>query len=328
MVIRLSPECTDLIERQSGVLARWQASGRASDLSGIDALLRRERWQALYRGVYAAHNGPLSRESVLWAAVRRCGPTAALSHFTAAELDRLADRPSDAIHVTIPLLARTRFSESEFCRGLPRVAVYRSSRIDSGARHPARMPPRIRIEETVLDLVELAQDFDAAFSWLSAACNRRLVMPDQIRSAAALRRKMRWRAEVLVALREIGTGVCSSLERKYLLNVERPHRLPQPERQARMELGARSAYLDNLYSEFAVAVELDGRAAHPAEARWQDVHRDNFFARSGLVTLRYNWADVTERPCQVAAEVALTLRMRGWTGTLRSCGPRCQATGP
>jgi len=57
--------------------------------------------------------------------------------------------------------------------------------------------------------------------------------------------------------------------------------------------------------------------AHPVEARWYDIHRYNYFASTGIVALRYSWADVTSRPCQAAAEIAALLRMRGWTGTLR-----------
>lgn len=135
---------------------------------------------------------------------------------------------------------------------------------------------------------------------------------------------MRWRADILAALVEISDGVFSNLERQYLRNVERPHGLPKPQRRAQMKRDARSAYLDNLYAEFGVAIELDGRAAHPVEARWQDIHRDNYFAGTGIVTLRYNWADVTRRPCEVAAEIALLLRLRGWNGTLRSCRASCQ----
>jgi hypothetical protein len=37
------------------------------------------------------------------------------------------------------------------------------------------------------------------------------------------------------------------------------------------------------------------------------------------------WADITVRLCQVAMEIGLLLRQRGWTGTLRACGPTCQA---
>jgi len=89
-----------------------------------------------------------------------------------------------------------------------------------------------------------------------------------------------------------------------------------------MRRGTKSAYLDNLYDPFGLAVELDGLASHRAETRWQDIHRDNYMASAGIITLRYNWADVTKRPCQVAAEIASALRLRGWTGTLGSC-PAC-----
>jgi very-short-patch-repair endonuclease len=91
-------------------------------------------------------------------------------------------------------------------------------------------------------------------------------------------------------------------------------------------VGGRTRYLDNRYQEFAVAVELDGQAAHPAEARWRDVRRDNASAGMGIITLRYGWAEVTEEPCRVAAEVAQVLRLRGWTGHLRGCGPCCRAS--
>src|SRR5262249_24976040 len=99
----------ELIEHQHGVIARWQLRGRAPDLSAADSMLRSGRWQWLYRGVYGAYTGKPSRTSILWAAVRRCGPEAVLSHFTAAELDRIIDEPSEAIHVSISETARIRF---------------------------------------------------------------------------------------------------------------------------------------------------------------------------------------------------------------------------
>jgi very-short-patch-repair endonuclease len=323
MVARLSQWSDQLIEHQRGVLARWQLADRPDDVSAIDSLLRSRRWQMLYRGVYAAYTGPPAREATLWAAVLRCGPSAALSHFTAAELDGLSDRQGEAIHVTIPGHLRVSPSELEFSGGRRRIVVHRSARCDE-AKHPARTPPRIRTEETVLDLVDLADTFDVAFGWLSTACGRRLVTVSQLSHAAAGRAKLRWRSDVEVALGEISEGVMSNLERGFLRLVERPHRLPKPRRQAKLRQGQRSAYLDNLYEEFGVAVELDGLGAHPAESRWRDIHRDNYFAGSGIVTLRYSWADVIGRPCDVAREIAQVLRQRGWTGTVRSCGPGCE----
>ncbi|HEX6932516.1 MAG TPA: hypothetical protein VF162_10265 [Streptosporangiaceae bacterium] len=324
MATRLSRASAELLEYQRGVLARWQAAGRKDDLSAIGSLVRADRWQTMYRGVYAAYTGPPARETTFWAAALRCGPAAALSHFTAAEIDGLADRPSQAMHVTIPGQLRVRLSETEFGPERHRIIVHRSARC-AVARHPARTPPRIRTEETVLDLIDLAPTFADAFGWMTVACGRRLVTVDQLRAAAALRAKLRWRADVEVALSEIGDGVMSNLERGYLRNVERPHRLPAPKRQAMRGRGGRRAYLDNLYEDFGLAVELDGLGAHPPEERWRDIYCDNDFAGAGITTLRYSWADVTGRPCLVARQIAQMLAQRGWTGTLRRCGPACAA---
>ena len=326
MVTRVSAQCSALIKYQRGVLARWQVESPA-DVAAIDSLLRAERWRALYRGVYSAYTGPPEREGVLWAGVRRCGPEAALSHVTAAELDGFAERRMDATHVTIPADQRVSIAPNEVAGDLPRIVVHRSARLPV-AVHPARTPPRTRAEETVLDLVESARSADAVFSWLSTACSKGVVTPEQILAAAGRRKKMRWRADVLIGLGEIADGILSILERQYLRNVERPHGLPKPKRQVRKRRNETSAYLDNLFESYGVAVEVDGRAAHPVEARWSDIHRDNYFASTGIITLRYSWADVTTRPCQVAAEIAALLRQRGWTGTLRNCGPSCQVLSP
>jgi len=121
-------------------------------------------------------------------------------------------------------------------------------------------------------------------------------------------------------------GVNSLLEYRYVRDVEQPHGLPTAKRQAKFIRGVRlprSQYLDNLYEPSGLVVELDGSAAHFVEDRWRDIRRDNFFARLGIVTLRFSWADVTRRPCAVAVGVRDVLRHRGWGGVPRRCGPTC-----
>jgi hypothetical protein len=70
-------------------------------------------------------------------------------------------------------------------------------------------------------------------------------------------------------------------------------------------------------------VETDGAVAHPPAAHWRDRHRDNAAATDGIITLRYSWADVTQRPCRTAAQVAAVLQHRGWPGTPHPCSPSC-----
>jgi hypothetical protein len=139
-----------------------------------------------------------------------------------------------------------------------------------------------------------------------------------------LRHRMRWRAEVTCALTEATSGVHSLLEHRYLNGVERAHGLPTGKRQWLTRRGSRSQYSDVAYEEYSTLVELDGRAAHPEARRWMDIRRDNAHAADGRVTLRYGYAEVSEDNCEVAEEVARTLRQGGWTGTLRRCGPGCR----
>jgi very-short-patch-repair endonuclease len=117
----------------------------------------------------------------------------------------------------------------------------------------------------------------------------------------------------------------SNLERRYAVNVERAHGMPSAVRQAKVVADGRTRYLDNFYEEAQLAVELDGRAAHPAEQRRADNERDNALATLGIVTVRYSWTDVTTRPCLLAAQLAQLLQLRGTAVQLRRCGPSCTA---
>ena len=100
----------------------------------------------------------------------------------------------------------------------------------------------------------------------------------------------------------------SLLEYRYVRDVERPHGLPRADRQAKVTRRNGRGYLDNLYEEYQVCVELDGRAAHPDDRRWHDIHRDNAAAEEGRITLRYNWADITRRACPTAWQVGTVLQ--------------------
>ena len=86
----------------------------------------------------------------------------------------------------------------------------------------------------------------------------------------------------------------------------------EPNGRSECGVAGRTEFRDALYRKYLVAVETDGRIAHPAETRWADVRRDNAAAADGIITLRYGWSDVTERPCFVAAEVGAVHKRRGW----------------
>jgi hypothetical protein len=306
----------ELLAAQGNAIARNQSASCGIDLHAMHGRLRNGRWQRLQWGVYAAFSGQPSRETVLWAALLRAGPDAALSHQTAAERHSLIDEPSALISITVPA------SRHPAQVKIPGVVIHRSDAI-LRTRHSAMLPPCTRVEDTVLDLIQVAATFDDAYAWICRAIGRRRTTAGRIRLAMDARKKMRWRREITVALGDAEGGALSVLEYRYVHRVERPHGLPSARRQAMISQRTGNRYLDNLYEKYGVCVELDGTAAHPADEQWRDKRRDNANTVSGIVTLRFGLLDVGDRRCQTAAAVATLLHTRGWTGSPRPCGCGC-----
>jgi Transcriptional regulator, AbiEi antitoxin len=321
---------TALLSDQQGTIARSQAASSGIDAMTIRNRLRYGRWQRLQRGVYAAFSGQPGRESELWAALLRAGPGATLSHQTAAEQHRLIkeprpDEPSLLIHITVPGGRRP----AQLSR-IPGVVIHRSMAIDR-TRHPVMSPPCTRVEDTVLDLIEAADTFAAAYDWICRAIGRRRTTAERIRAAMDQRKKMRWRKSLELALADAGDGALSLLEYRYVRYVERPHGLPAAKRQERVRQRTGNRYLDNLYEDYRVCVELDGTAAHPADEQWQDKRRDNWnLVHGNILTLRFGFLDLTEPfRCTTAQDVATRLTLSGWPGRPHPCPrPACPLGSP
>jgi hypothetical protein len=305
----------DLLARQRRVLARQQALDLGLTSGAIVARLATGQWQRLHRGVYATFNGEPGQPALLWAAVLRTGKSAVLSYATAAELNGFAGPPAPVIHVTVPSGRPVTSGDG--------IVLHYSSRVTE-ACHPALLPPRTRVEETVLDLVNAARDLDEAFGWIFRACGSRRTTVPKLQAAMQLRSRLRWRTGLAEALNLAADGVHSLLEFRYVNWAERPHGLPAGRRQRLVIRAGRRQYQDVKYDSYRTVVELDGQAAHPVAGRWIDISRDNANLAAGLVTLRCGWADVTERPCRTAAEVGAVLHQNGWAGQLRRCGPTCE----
>jgi len=236
-----------------------------------------------------------------------------LSHQTAAEAWKLIDVPSSLVHVTVPSNRRV--------RRRPGIAIHISGR-SSAAVHPARNPPRTRLEETVIDLWAAARSIDDAVGWVTCALGRRLTTPGKLREAAQARSRVPRRRQLTELLSPDAAGIHSVLEYRYVRHVERPHGLAGAKTQVRVRRDGRNEYRDQLYAKYRTAIELDGRLAHPDEARWNDIRRDNAAAAVGIMTLRYGWVQVTPTPCLVAAEIAKVLVTKGYTGA-RPCSAGC-----
>jgi Transcriptional regulator, AbiEi antitoxin len=304
-----------LLSVQAGILDRDQALAAGISQRQISYRLRSGAWQRVYPGVYATFTGHLSRDARLWAAVRLAGDGAMVSHETAAEVHGMIDKPAPDIHVTVPLSrrpARTR-------RPVRGIVIHRSGQSREHLPGPFKLP-LTRVDDTVLDLVSDAQTFDHAYTWISRAVFRNLVTVSALRAALARRSRIRWRAWLDDAFAEAQEGVMSQLELHYVRNVERAHGLPASQHQARRKLNGKTHFKDNWYPEFRLAIEIDGPAYHENEQVQQDRERDNAnLAADDVKTFRFGPVAVTERACETAAMVAVTLQRHGWHGVPRPC---------
>lgn len=299
-----------LAHLQASVVTTEQAIGHGLSEAVLVRLARDGGWTRLTRGVYLVTEQPPDWLALAWAGVLLGGDHARLGPLSSAHLWKLGSAP-DPVDVLVPTgSARKVRGHWVFARERPRA---RSARTVGD-------PPRLTAVDVVLDLSN-ERDEAAVVDLVLQATGRRLVTPARLAEALAQRRLHGRRGLLTELVSDAGEGAESSLERRYLRDVERAHDLPGGHRQRHR--GGLSYRTDVGYDAYAVLVELDGRLGHEGAGRFRDYRRDNAFALRAFVTLRYGWWDVVDRPCQVAVQVAAVLQSRGWDGLLGRCA-QCQ----
>jgi hypothetical protein len=307
-----------LTDDQAGVVTRRQALDAGMSPGAIAARLKFGRWRRVHVGVYATFTGPMARDAHLWAAVLAAGPGALLSHETAAEINRLTDRQTPFIHVTIPADRRITHPKG--------VIIHMSSTLTFGWRFARGVPPYTFAEETVVDLVHAATDLNDVIAYVTGGFAKKRVSEGRLREAATARKKLRWRRDLDEIILAGAGGAHSVIEYRYDHDVEQAHGLPAAAKQVKYTKpdGSRG-YRDRYYEQYRLIVELDGKQYHPPEHRGHDQDRDNDATATVGSTLRYGWVDVTSKRCGSARQVHAALAERGYDGPFRPCSPTCAA---
>jgi hypothetical protein len=306
----------ELLSVQSGVIARRQALGCGLKSHDVRRLLRRREWATVHPGVYVVHTGPPTWLQRAWAAVL-ITDQAALCHRSAMRAaagpgtrDAADDGP---IHIAVD---RSRTVEPP-----PGVVRHYVTGLQGRVQWNAS-PPRVRIEEAVLDLAAAASDDFAAIAALADAVQSRLTTAPRILEALQSRSRISRRDFLARVLADVAAGSCSVLEQGYLERVERAHGLPAGSRQVRASARG-PIYRDVEYPLFGTVVELDSRLFHDSpRARDRDLDRDLDAAVDGKVTVRLGWGQVFGRQCETAPRIGRILQSRGWRGRPTPC-PHC-----
>jgi len=265
-------------------------------------------WRRIDRGIYWTGVAEPPWIAFAWSSSLIGGDEALIATHAAAHLHGFADEPRLPIEVMIPQHQRLQpRSYASYTRVDPSL---RTRRIRRGL-------PCVGVEDTVLDLSNVSTK-RATVGWVTAVAQRRLTTPSRIAAALARRERVANRALLEKLINDVDAGVHSVIELDYVDRVERAHGLSTARRQ--VHAGSTREWVDNLYEDYGLIVEIDGRRRH-ADA-FRDRVRDNNNLRAGHPTLRYGPEAVFVEPCGVAREVAGQLRCRGWMGPFRSC-PLC-----
>jgi very-short-patch-repair endonuclease len=273
-----------LATRQDGVVERRQLVALGMTAAAIDHRVRAGRLIVLYRGVYTVGHKALTERGRLRAALIAAGPTAVLSHRTAAALWKLIPSMPPFVDVTVT------------CKG---------PRSRSGLRvHETRRPPDIRalhslpVTAPLRTLVDVAptQPQDALERLCAEALVLKLVSHEELDAARILDPDL-----VAPTRSKFERTFRTALRRAGLPTPVTGHRIPP-------------YTADFAWLEERVVVETDGWDFHENRFAFEgDRARDAFLAAHGWIVVRVTWRRLHKTPMLVMVQLAQTLALRAST---------------
>jgi hypothetical protein len=302
-------EIDRIVRKQQGVVTRAQALEAGMTPSAIRHRLVSGRWQRLHAGIYLTHTGQVTWTVRASAALLHAGSGAVLGLDAAAYQLRIQARQPPVIQVFVPASRRVVAVEGVRVRRLRNL----SERSVDGLRTTS-------VAQTVIDLTaEPGRSADDVVALVARVCQSGRVTPGGLLTELGSRRSHPHRELLQAALWDVDSGVESVAEFRFLRNVARRHGLPSPRSQTPTGDGGRRDF----EFERGVIVEIDGARWHQGAQFRTDRKRDRQVARDGGVTLRAAWVDVALEPCELAVDIAMVLRRRGWQGRPVPCSPDC-----
>jgi hypothetical protein len=234
-----------LLRLQAGTVSRRQLEDAGLRPHDIERLLRRRDLARVLPGVFVQHTGPLTWVQRAWAGVLYYGPAALDGDSALRSAVPTWRCPDRDIHVAV--------DEARRCSNLPGYRVRRVRDLTDRI-HPATSPPRLRVEDAVID-VALSRPSDlAAIGVLADLCQSRRTTARRILETVQARERVERRAWLEGVLSDIADGTCSTLEHGYLVHVERPHGLPRGGRQVAVRARVGGALRDVDYAPLPLLI--------------------------------------------------------------------------
>jgi very-short-patch-repair endonuclease len=294
----LSNDLAERRDRQAGVLTVAEAIASLGE-PAVRWRLASGRWRRVCRGVIVAQSGPLTEEQRLWVPLLAAGDGAVLAGLTAAKLAGLTGFDDQRIYLLIPSPRRVR-------KALPGVVVHRSMMLEPADVHPSRLPPRTRPGRSIVDAAAWAATERGARAVLAAGVQQRLVRAADLSAVVERCPQMHRRALMRATLADVAGGA-EALSELDFCDLVRRFGLPEPDRQFERVDGQGRRWLDAVWEQARLVVEIDGRWHMDVRAWWADMQRDNDLTLDGYRVLRFPAFMVRDHPEMVAVQIAKAL---------------------
>lgn len=264
-----------LVREQHGAIARRQLLELGLSRRRIERRIASGRLHPVWRGVYAVGRPLLGRRGRWMAAVLACGPGAALSHGSAADLWGFGSEQRGPIDVSVPATRRSRL------RGI-RIHRRAASVMDDVTVHegiPLTVPVRTLVDQaTYLSPMQLERAVNEAdkLDRVSAEVLRESL--DDYRGQPGVAPLRRLLDPLAFRLSD------SELERR-MRPLARAAGLPVPETKAWVN----GYEVDFYWRELGIVVEADGLRYHrTASQQRRGLERDQAHLASGMWPLRFS----------------------------------------
>jgi putative AbiEi antitoxin of type IV toxin-antitoxin system len=279
----VGPIIAELATHQHGVISATQLRDLGLDKHWVRRRVASGLLHRLYRGVYSVGVRTVSRRGRYLAGVFACGPGAALSHRSAADVWGL--RPNATrVEVTVP----------EKRPGAPGITTHRTRLLDPQDFTTRDGIPVTSVARTLLDLSAVVRPPD-----LEVAIDRaeRLRLFDLTAVVDVLDRA-RGRRGARVLQRVVAAYAASTqkseLERRFRKLLAYAPDIPRPRFNALVDGETGTHEVDAHWYEQQLAVQLDGFEFHRTRRdREQDAVSDGDLELAGWRVIRLTWDDAT-----------------------------------
>ncbi len=289
-----------LASKQHGLVTHAQAIGEGVSRTALSRLVRAGIWEQVRPRVFRKAAKSQTEEQALFAICLWLGPSAVVSHRSAARLLGL-DLEKGEFELTTP----PRFSAD--AKG---VVVHRSKSLGERDRRVLRGIPLTTGARTIIDLAEGFDDEELAII-VEEAWRRKIAAPDwiaeRLNELGKQARRTGALAEILADCRSRKRPMESALEVRLWRLLKRNRLTPTPHYEFRDDFG-QPWHVDFAFPLQGLALECDGYETHGTrEAFETDRLRAARLAASGWRVTMLTWKQVTEEPDKVIALIKQAL---------------------